>query len=207
MAFLLGSCSNKTSAVIQDTTCKAPCWRGIEVGKTGIEETLQLLKQMPDIETSTIGRGKEPKTLREVVWAGFINKKETGLYIAFQGEVVVSIDFLYDEDISLRDAITKFGEPKYVYPFALKGDPAVYLTVMFLYPDTGVCLLHQNRGLILRIPETYRISGSTNITTIYYVDPSLPQGQIKTGCFYGGDEREIEAKEIDWKGYARYPIP
>lgn len=207
MAFLITACSGKGSAVLQDTTCKAPCWRNIEVGKTGIEPTIRLLKQMPDVDTSSIGEGKNPQTLVEVVAAGFINDKETSLEITFQNEKAVSIYFSYEEDISLADAITKFGEPKYIYPSALQGDPTVYLTVNFLYPDLGVCLHHQNKGLILKLPKTYKINGSANISRIYYVDPSLPEGQIKYGCLSGSTESDIDFNRVEWKGFADYPIP
>ena len=188
MAFLLGSCSNKTSAVIQDTTCKAPCWRGIEVGKTGIEETLQLLKQMPDIETSTIGRGRNPEDSIEVVGVNFINNQETSLEITFENGKVAALYFSFVGSIFLKDAISTFGEPKYIYLSAIKGDPVVYLTGEFFYPDMGICLFHQNHGLILHIPKTYKISGFTAIDEIYYVDTSIPHGQIKYGCFTGGNE-------------------
>ncbi|MCM1566089.1 MAG: hypothetical protein NC238_09135 [Dehalobacter sp.] len=207
VAFLITSCSGKESAVIQDTTCKAPCWRNIEIGKTRIEPTIKLLNQMPDVETSSIRRGKNPQTLVEVVSASFINDKETGLEITFENEKVASIYFSYAEDISLADAITKFGEPKYIYPSALGGDPTVYLTVKFLYLDLGVCLHHQNKGLILKLPKTYKINGSANITGIYYVDPSLPQGQMRYGCLSGSNESDIELNRLEWKGFAEYPVP
>lgn len=207
MASLITSCSGKGSAVLQDTTCKAPCWRNIEVGKTGIEPTIQLLNQMPDVETSSIRQGKNPQTLVEVVSASFINDKETSLEITFKNEKVASIYFSYAEDISLADAITKFGEPKYIYPSALKGDPTVYLTVNFLYPDLDVCLHHQNKDLILNSPKTYKINGSANISRIYYVDPSLAQGQKKYGCLSGSNDSDIDLNRVEWKGFAEYPIP
>jgi hypothetical protein len=207
MTCMITSCSGKVSSVLKDTTCKAPCWRNIEVGKTGIKPTIQLLNQMSDVETSSIRQGKNPKTLVEVVTASFINDKETSLEITFQNEKVASIYFSYSDDISLSDAITKFGEPKYIYPSALKGDPTVYLTVNFLYPDLGVCLHHQNKGPILKLTKTYKINGSANISTIYYVDSSLPQGQVKYGCLSGSNESDIEKNKVEWKGFAEYPIP
>lgn len=207
LAWGITSCSGKKSAVLQDSTCEAPCWRKIEVGKTGIEQAIQLLNQMPDVDHSSIRRGTNPQTLIEGVSAAFIENKESSLRIVAEGGKVVSISFSFDEDISLTHAIKKFGEPEYVFPFALKGDPAVYLTVGFWYPDQGVCLHHQNRNLILKLPEAYRIKGTRNITEIFYVDPSLPQGQIKYGCLTGGDEEEVETKKQEWKGFIEYPIP
>jgi hypothetical protein len=162
---------------------------------------------MPDVETNSIRRGKNPQTLVEAISAGFINDKETSLEISFENAKVASIYFSYAEDISLADAITKFGEPKYIYPYAAKGDPTVYLTVNFLYPDLGVCLHHENKGLVLQLPKTYKINRSANISRIYYVDPSLPQGQMKYGCLTGSNESEIEINKIEWKGFAEYPIP
>jgi len=206
-ALLITSCSGKGSVVLQDTSCEAPCWRNIEVGKTGVEQTLKLLSQMPDVEPASIRQGKNPKTLVEGISASFINVKETSLQITFQNDKAVSIYFSYAEDISLADAINKLGEPKYLYPFALKGDPTVYLTVNLLYPELGVCLHHENKGLVLKVPKEYRIAGSLNISRIYYVDPSLPQGQITYGCLSGSDEDELDLIRQEWKGFTEYPIP
>jgi hypothetical protein len=207
MAFLIASCSGKESVVIEDSTCEVPCWRNILVGKTEIASTKKLLRQMPDVETDSIRQGKNPHTLVEVITASFVNDKETSLEITFVHEKVASIYFSYAEDISLSDAITKFGEPRYIYPSALTGDPTVYLTVEFLYPELGVCIHHQNKRLLLQSPKTYNINGSANISRIYYVDPSLPQGQLTYGCLSGSKESDIEIKKVEWKGFAEYPIP
>lgn len=52
MTLLIISCS--TSVVLQDDSCKAPCWRNIEIGKTELEHTVELLNQMSDIEPNSI---------------------------------------------------------------------------------------------------------------------------------------------------------
>lgn len=204
--FMITSCSGKGSVVLQDTTCEAPCWRKIEIGKTGIAETLQLLGQMPDVDPNSIRQGKNPQTLVEAASASFINDKESSLRIIFQNDKVVSIYFSYAEDVSLANAIKKFGTPTCIYPFAIKGDPTVYLTVNLLYPDLGICLHHQNKGLVLEMPKAYKLVGSTNISRIYYVDPSLPQGQITYGCLSGSAESEIVLHRQEWNGFVEYPL-
>jgi len=203
----LTACTGKTSVVLQDTSCSAPCWHNIEAGKTNIDQAINLLNQVPELEPGSIRRGKNYQTMIEGISAGFLNSKELSLQIFFIDEKATAMRFSYEEDISLSDAIKKFGEPKYVFTNALKGDPAVYLTTKFYYPDQGVCLLHQNRGFILRIPETYRINRTTNITNIYYVDPALQNGQIEYGCFTGGNENDLNLRKQDWKGYSNYSIP
>lgn len=203
----LTACTSKTSVVLQDTSCSAPCWHNIEVGKTNIDQAINLLEQVPEIEPSSIRRGKNYQTMIEGISAGFQNSKELSLQIFFIEAKAAAIRFSYEEDISLSDAIKKFGEPKYVFANALKGDPTVYLTTKFYYPDQGVCLLHEHRGLILQIPKTYRINKSTNITEINYVDPALPNGQIDYGCFTGGNENDLKERKQDWKGFSEYIIP
>jgi hypothetical protein len=68
-------------------------------------------------------------------------------------------------------------------------------------------LFHQNRSIILQIPETYRVTSSTSITEIYYVDPAWPNGQIVYGCFTGGNENDLKERKQDWKGFSDYIIP
>ncbi len=203
----LTACTGKPSAVLQDTTCKAPCWHNIEVGKTKIDQAINLLSQVPEVDPRSIKRGKNYQTLDERVTARFQNSKESWLEIIFLEEKAIAMYFIYEEAISLSDAITKFGEPKFVFTYALKGDPTVYLTAQFLYPDQGVCLFHHNRGLILQIPETYRITSATNITEIYYVDPAITNGQIDYGCFTGINENDLNSRKQDWKGFSNYSIP
>lgn len=207
LLFGLSACTDKESAVLQDTSCAAPCWHNIQVGKTEIDQAIYLMSQVPDLDQNSIERGINYQLLDERVSARFRNNKESWLEIIFKDEKAVAIYFILDEEISLSDAITKFGEPKYVFTYALKGDPLVYLTTQFLYPDQGVCLFHQNMGIILQIPETYRITKSTGITEIYYVDPALSNGQINYGCFTGSDGNDLKLKRQDWKGFTNYSIP
>ena len=209
LTLLIGmtACTGKTSAVLQDTSCAAPCWHNIEIGETNIDQAINLLMQVPELDPSSIKRGKNYQTLVEGVSAGFENSRESSMQIFFLEEKAAAMIFFYEDDISLSDAIKKFGEPEYLYPSAIKGDPFVYLTAQFLYPDQGVCLLHEHKGLILQIPETYRITKATNITRIYFVDPALPNGQIAYGCFTGGNENDLNSEMQEWKGFAEYTIP
>jgi hypothetical protein len=206
MTLLVTSCSGEVSAVLQDDTCKAPCWRNIEMGKTGIEQTIELLNQMPDIDPNSIRQGKNPQTGVEGISAGFLSD-DSNLEIRILNDELVSIYFSFEKNISLADAIKKFGAPTFIYPTAISGDPFAYLTVDFWYPELGVCLHHANKKLVVTIPRKYRINGGTNITQIYYVDPTLPQGQLTYGCLFGGNENEMDSIRQEWKGYAEYPIP
>jgi len=203
----LTACTGKTSVVLQDTSCSAPCWHNIEAGKTNIDQAIILLSQVPELEPGSIRRGKNYQMLDERVTAHFQNNKESWLEIIFVDEKAAAMYFIFDEDISLSDAIKKYGEPKSVFTYALKGDPLVYLTAQFYYPDQGVCLFHQNGSIILQIPETYRVMSSTSITEIYYVDPAVANGQIEYGCFTGGNENDLNLRKQDWKGYSNYSIP
>lgn len=204
---LIPSCSRKGSAVLEDVSCEAPCWRNIEIGKTGIEETVNLLNKMPDIDPNTIGWGTNYQTGLEVVSAGFINSKETSLKITFEDGKAVAIYFSYRQEVSLAEVIRKFGSPSYFYPSALAGDPLVYFTVKFDFPEIGVCLHHEYQGWMVKVPTKYRIGGNTKISRIYFVDPALPHGQIMYGCLYGGDEFELDAMKQEWKGFGDYQIP
>lgn len=153
-----------------------------------------------------IKRGKNYQTLNERVSARFYNSKESWLAIIFVEDRVAAMDFYYEKGISLSDAIKKYGEPEYIHPSAIKGDPFVYLTAQILFPDQGICLFHQNRGLILQIPETYRITKATKITDIFYVDPALRNAQIDYGCLTGGNENDLNLDKQEWKGYGKYDV-
>lgn len=205
VTFLFTSCSGVGKAILEDSTCNAPCWRNIEMGKTGIEQTIELLNQMPDIDLNSIRQGKNPQTGVEGISAGFLSD-DSNLVIRFQNEKLVLIYFSLEKGVSLADAIKKYGAPTFFNPTAISGDPFVYLTVDFWYPELGVCLHHENKKLLVTIPTKYRINGGTNITRIYYVDPSLPKDQITYGCLLGANESELDSIRQEWKGYAEYPI-
>jgi len=161
---------------------------------------------MPDVDPKTIRQGKNPQTGIEGISAGFVNGR-SNLELSFQNGKVFSMFFQFEKNISLADAIKKFGTPSYIYPTALSGDPFAYLTIDFWYPDLGICLHHQNKRMTINIPTKYRISERTNISQIYYIDPSLPQGQIKFGCLSGSDRSDLDLIRQEWKGFAQYPIP
>lgn len=208
LAFLLTSCTSRRSAVLQDTTCDAPCWRNIEIGKTDVQQTIELLNRMPDVEHNSIQQGKKIHTPNmEVVEASFLNSKESHLEVTFVEEKASGITFNYSKNISLADAIKKYGEPKIVILYAIQGDPAVYLIVDFLYPDAGICLHHQYQGLSVKIPKSYKLKGSLNIANIYYVDPSIPDGQVTYGCLTGSDEIQLDPNKQNWNGFVEYPVP
>ena len=48
---MLTYCSRKPSVILNDTSCKAPCWHNIEFGKADIDQAINLLSQVPELKS------------------------------------------------------------------------------------------------------------------------------------------------------------
>jgi hypothetical protein len=205
-ALVITACSGKKSVIMNDTTCDSPCWRNIRLGETDAVQAMQLLQQMEDIDPKSITHRVRVQEDAETVYASFMGTKELWMTITFDDKAVAMYFYIPDE-IPLGQIIHKYGEPKYIWPNAVQGDPITRLTAYFYYPDKGICLFHEYPGIVLGIPETFRATRAIKIDRIRFVDPSIAPDWLSDDCIWV--DREIESGLVgqEWEGYKAYPIP
>ena len=203
------SCSRNSSVIIDDTSCEAPCWRGVIPGISTIQEVKPLPNSMSDVLVDTIMEiegSKNPFLEKGVVWR-FTGVDESLGEVYFQDEKVTRINFSIEKPLILSDLITKFGEPTLILIQSTEGDPSIYLTIDIIYIEKGICLSSQPSFFAtFENPETYRIKPSTKIGNVSYIDPSLPNGQIISGCLAGLNEKTYQEIQQQWAGYAPYKV-
>lgn len=203
---ILVACSGKNSTVLDDDTCNAPCWRNIRPGETTKSEALNLVKKVETIQQESI---KEQPTflpmIEEMVYWKFQGVKEFNGDFSSHDNIVAAISFNFNEKISLRDFFKKNGEPDYVYIVLSKG-PGAFLTVKFIYQEKGICLSHQPSLLPFQDTKKYSVRDTTLIGELFYIDPSIENGQIKIGCLRGLDADLYNKNIQKWSGYGIYEV-
>jgi hypothetical protein len=198
---LLASCSRTPSSVLDDPTCDVPCWKGIVVGETSQDEALQILEQIPEIQKESL----ESLSQGSISWH-YQGVREWGGSLRFHENKVIVFYSAFDSSISLKEFIKAFGEPSFVYVTSTDDVFPTMLTVSFIYPEMGVCLYHQPSLLSTKRPREYVISGKTKIMLSYFVDPSIPNGQLEEGCLRGLDEDTYNQYVREWTGYGKYEV-
>ena len=204
---VLTACSGKTSVVLENTSCGLNCWRNIILGVTDGDEAVKLLQQMADVKPQSIQHFQKNQESEERVWASFQDTREGWMEITFLEGKAAVMYFYYYKDIPLEAIIRKFGEPKYIWPHAARGDPFTRLTSYFFYPEQGICLFHECPGIVLGKPETFRVTRATTIRKIRLVDTSISPDQLDDDCIFVGQEMESGLVGRKWEGYKAYPIP
>lgn len=203
---ILVSCSGKPSLVLDDDTCIAPCWSNISPGETNKDDALNIVKQTEGIQQESI---KEQQTFlpmnEDMVYWKFQGVKELNGDFSTHNDIVVMISFNFKEEIAIRDFFKKNGEPDYVYLFLSKG-PGAYLTVKFIYQEEGICLSHQPSLFPFQDPREYRVRDTTLIGELFYIDPSIENGQTKIGCLRGLDANQYSKNLQKWSGYGVYDV-
>jgi len=206
-AIVLTACSGNKSVVLDSPTCGTHCWRNITLGRTDIDQATQLLQQMADVDPQSVNRFRKDLVNEEGINASFLGEKEGWIEIIFVEGKAAVMSFYYFEDIPIDAVIRKFGEPKYIDPSALRGDPFTYLTSLFYYPEQGICLFHEYPGVVLGKPKTFLATRATKIRRIWFVDPSISPSQLDNSCISEGQKMESGSVGQEWEGYKAYPIP
>jgi hypothetical protein len=198
---LLASCSRLPSVVLDDLVCDAPCWQGIVVGETSQDEALQIIERMPQVQNETIRSWRNGS----ISW-NYQGVKESIGSLQFHENKVTSFYSTFDPHISLNNFIKAFGEPSFVFGITTERVFPTMLTVYFIYPEKGICILHHPSILSSNGSKEYSISGRTKIRQVDIVDPSIPNGQLEEGCLRGLDEDTYNQYVREWTGYGKYEV-
>ena len=205
-ALVLTACSGKKSVIMNDTTCDPPCWRNIRLGETDAVQAMQLLQQMEDVDPKSITHWVRVQEKAEGVGASFLGTKESWMTITFDDKAV-AMEFYIPDEIPLGQIFRKIGEPKYIWPNAVEGDPFTRLTSYFYYPEKGICLFYENHSIVLGKPKTFRVNRAIKIREIWFVDPAVAPDWLEDSCIIVGQKIESGLMGQEWEGYKAYPIP
>ena len=197
---LFTSCNEIPSAILNDVSCQAPCWRNISMGMSK-DDVISLLNYMKDIQKSTIKIKPTYKNYWDegVSWDFAGRQENYGEIFFHHGKVVMM--YFEEKGITLSKLIQKYDVPDQVWAVKDVLD-SVMLTIDFTYPGKGVCYEYQPSSFSPRSIDSYRITSSNRIMDIYYFDPTIELGQYNIGCIWSIDKSLIQ----EWKGYGDYAI-
>lgn len=207
LILIMVSCTSyRPSYSILESTCKLPCWNGLFIGKSTMEETLGLLKSLPVVDKKRI-------TIIGHAWS----YSDDGMYFKvnnfidasarFSNDKLVTLSFLGNLNTSISRFISEFGEP--TYEITSHGRRRNEVIVNLIYPLRGIgisfSLFHNNLG------EGWDFSPDTQIDYLIYFSPDLFEKLLVTGTFSSGFPYNNQDKAMNpWIGYGnveeKYPI-
>jgi hypothetical protein len=185
------------ASVLEVSSCELPCWLGISVGSTTIEEAeLKLLEHPNVIQGSIINLDKEYKIydseLRFTLFEGWENKNHVGVNLYVKQGIVSRISISGDLGVSFEQIINTTGSPEYVFAdWNMRGD----VNVNIVFPIKGIHMV------VILEDEKTELGGEDNIQTLVVFDPSDYSELLALGFFHDGLYDSEETSYYVWSGY------
>jgi hypothetical protein len=203
LLILLPSCSiiqgysASDQSFLTDKPCAAPCWYGLEPGKSTEEDVMKTLIELPFVDPSSIKSygtvWQEDNSAKSIIF-DCINPK-----VKECGEVLVSIDELRrlrvptTNSLTFYSAVNKLGPPSYISYRALP--PAGDCIVFIDWPDHGVSLStidNRSKDLCEILPKGGKMPPNTKVVDIFYFEKTTSKKHI----IYGENF-------IEWPGFEK----
>lgn len=203
---LLPACQGTYSALVDDSTCDPPCWRDITPGVTNKDAAINIIQDMPDVDTDSLRNELTfQEDLSESLTWRFTGTGEYsgGLYLHDQ-TVLVSF-WTYQFRIDLERLINRYGDPSHVFITATKFE-MIYLTINIIYDESGICIKHNTSLLPFVNDNEYRVRPSMDVSYVYFIDPSIKDGQLQMGCLEGFPVELFGTNRQAWEGYGIYKV-
>lgn len=189
MILFLVACKKEPDPILSNLDCELPCWGGVQLGVSNREETLSLLKKIPEVDQeSIIADGKPWNIFDDVIYFGFNNKKISGR-VYFTKDKASHIG-LFDNsnkslDTTFDDALRLLGEPKYIYNLpatgGVPGAPTDSNIIYAIHPETGfgfsLDMRHQPASSRAELTPESKLGG------VFFFDPEFLEQLLDAGFF------------------------
>jgi hypothetical protein len=126
-----GDTPRLVKSILLDESCPSPCWQGIQLGETSLEDTLSTLANLPDaaFQAAHLQGHFSPDSQHWVHWEySGTNSKVDWVY-------------LQPEGVRLGDVIAAMGQPAYMLRVATADGKAI--STIFYYPNQGQTVVVQ----------------------------------------------------------------
>jgi len=171
-----------TGLITQDTSCSAPCWRGITPGQSKWSDALTILEDDKTLENVTPQNDTESKSSV----AQFQQKGGTTCCQMYtdDGENVSVIFLRVAPKMTLSQVLVAQGEPTYVVGSEYSDDQAV---MNLIYPEKSLVVYAFVAG-----KTTGALSATSEIVGVLYMRPTDMDLLVKTSSLHA------------WQGYKSY---
>jgi hypothetical protein len=203
VTFLAG-CQNKKSILLQDNLCKYPCWQNIQPGSSTGEETIQILSQLPFINSppSVVPR-KIDNAFSYTSWNFQNSILEDGGWVAFFKEKVAYIRFDVNNHIRVADLIGYYGKPELLSVISGMADSR-WMRISWIYPTQGVLITYFDPSWKPK-GNYVDIKPDLPVYDVYYFDPNLYDRLLET-VFFSPAKPDVILKSIQpWSDYGLIP--
>ena len=141
---------------LTDIPCRAPCWHGIEPGKTSGSETLEIVKKLPFINSENMITSKrqfpdesEPDGIPgQEVW--FSCKEPSNVYCVYmqiKKDVLAWFLVLPNYEITFQQAVDKLGPPDGFISSIQNPEGQIICDVSIIWIDRQIELVHVGEKL------------------------------------------------------------
>jgi hypothetical protein len=189
-------------SLLTDIPCVAPCWYGLELGKTTKVEALEIAKSLPFInpeEFPEFVHGFWSDLKSENVNADYVRlmcrKPDESIcaVLIFVDGVLQRISLSPNYEITLQDVVDHFGSPDYVQVYPNQSTPlGRYCSVALIWKERRIRVDFRGSG------ETEQQVLCANVVDGRNINANLPIQEI----FYALPGDGILATGDPWTGFA-----
>jgi hypothetical protein len=196
-------CKSKESILIQKTGCQFPCWQSIQPGVTTSDEAIQILLQMPFIDSKPSTSPRKIDDARSYSsWTFQKNIREMGGGITYYNDIVAYIDFDVINKTKIDELVAYYGNPELISVISGQADTQ-WLEVSWLYPKQGVLIMHFNPHWRLK-GTNVDITHNLKVDRVYYFNPDLYETLLENVFFSPSSSDIIQRSIQKWGGYGYY---
>jgi len=175
---MISSCTKSYSTILEDATCRPPCWKNIHPGITKVDDAVHILEDMeevhfpPSFYETDFNKGEGFFTL-------LFNARvyEFSGMIYFHDNLVTKIEF-DTEKITLGDIVDKLGNPEQFLAVSGWADTK-WLNIYLIYPN-GVIVTFFKSNIMWVEKGLFDLKDNMKVFSILYFDPELYNEVLKT---------------------------
>ena len=167
--------------------CKYPCWYGIELGKTSIEETLQILQQLNFVDQEAIKTREDVRVDYQCVY------DLPGVFcgsVFFTGNIVNHLYYFVAYPLTLEDVIDIVGIPEYLYTDTVMQLDGCRLYLAWPERNLEIEYLNMNEEPCHSVEQGIGLNPNIQVTYIQYMAENR---------FNACSSEEIEC--FEWTGF------
>jgi hypothetical protein len=165
---LLAACRGQ-STVLTDKTCQAPCWKGINPGRSTVPQVVSILKQLPEVKATSILVNKVDAD-RSNVFAQFSQSSaELDIRVYTWDQVAVAIYFDVRGALTFAEVFSLTGDPESVYAESGCADSR-WLSIGLLNKTRGIYMTYFDSSF--HDGQKAKLSADSPVSDLVYFDPA-----------------------------------
>ena len=193
-------------SILDESSCKPPCWNGITPGETSYSEALQIVKRLKEIDAENIVDTKIPwKIFNKQIWFYLYKnssqtKVQTDGAVYFLNDKVVALLLQRNIGKTFSDMIEIVGEPEAIISMTLPGGGVIMA-------------IDSSKGIMFEFyAHSDQLQPETEIDNVMFFDTAHYEELLDAAMFSMGSYDAKKTRKIMhlWKGYGNieelYPL-